>query len=335
MPICHPNPAKRRFLLLGVLCLLAARAAPAKSRPQEENLVKYHSSPRVRVIPDLVYARYGQQRLSLDLYLPLGPAEARPGVVVVRGGGWMVGDRKRFAHVALALADRGVVAASIEYRTADQALFPAAIQDVKAATRWLRANAAQYGIDPEAIGTMGGSSGAYMALLAGLTAGRAEFEGTGGNPTTPSKVQAVVAMAVPADLLALTPENKLTVGRFLGSMPEQNLEAWRRASPIRHTRPDGPPVLLLHGERDDSVPSSQSTNFAEEYRRAGATAEVHILKDAPHAFWNYLPWFNDAMDRAAAFFFSRTTGNTPKIMTASLTASAQPPPRPSSPTSPC
>src|SRR4029434_2639970 len=89
------------------------------------------------------------------------------------------------------------------------------------------------------------ASGPHMALLAALTAGMAEFEGTGGNPTTPSNVQAAVAMAVPADLLALTPENKVTVGKFLGSIPEQNAEAWRRASPISHARPDGPPVLLL------------------------------------------------------------------------------------------
>jgi arylsulfatase A len=304
MPMWHANLSKRRFLLWGVLCLLAGYAAPARSRPQEKSLVKYHSSFKVRVISGLVYATYGQQRLSLDLYLPLGPAQDRPGVVVVRGGGWLVGDRKRFAHVASALADRGVVAASIEYRTADKALFPAAIQDVKAAIRWLRAHAAQYGIDPEAIGTIGGSSGAHMALLAALTAGMAEFEGTGGNPATPSNVQAAVAMAVPADLLALTPENKLTVGKFLGSIPEQNAEAWRRASPISHARPDGPPVLLLHGADDDSVPTSQSTSFAEQYRRAGATAEVHILSHAPHAFWNYLPCFNDAMDRAAAFFLA-------------------------------
>jgi arylsulfatase A len=256
------------------------------------------------VLPDLAYATYGQQRLFLDLYLPLRPAGDRPAVVVVRGGGWLVGDRKRFAHIASALADRGVVAASIEYRTADQALFPAAIQDVKAAIRWLRAHAAEYAIDPEAIGTIGGSSGAHMALLAALTSGIAEFEGAGGNPNTPSHVQSVVAMAVPANLLALSPENKLAVGRFLGSTPEQDAETWRRASPIAHARPDGPPVLLLHGAGDDSVPSSQSTNFAEQYRRAGASAEVHILNGAPHAFWNYLPWFRDAMDRAAAFFLA-------------------------------
>lgn len=286
---------------LGVAFLLVSTLATAKRQLQEKDFVQYRSSPKVRVIPNLVYAKYGEQKLLLDLYLPIAAERNRPGVVVVRGGGWLVGDRKRFAHIASGLAERGVAAVCIEYRTADKALFPAAIQDVKAAVRWLRANALRYGIDPEAIGTVGGSSGAHMALLAALTAGTAEFEGSGGNSNTSSKVQGVVAMGVPADLLALSPDNKLTVGKFLGSTPEQDAEKWRLASPINHISADGPPVLLLHGANDDSVPTSQSTEFASRYRAAGASAEIYILEGAPHAFWNYYPWFNDAMDRAARF----------------------------------
>lgn len=254
------------------------------------------------MISKLAYARYGSRQLFLDLYLPVSPEQNRPGAIVVRGGGWLVGDRKGFAHVASALAERGVAAACIEYRTADQDAFPAAIQDVKAAVRWMRANAARYGIDPEAVGTIGGSSGAHMALLVGLTQGIAEFEGKGGNADTSSAVQGVVAMAVPADLLTLTDNNKRAVEKFLHAMPEQDNEKWRWASPVNHIRRDGPPVLLIHGADDDSVPLSQSIDFAHRYRQAGASAEVHILDGAPHAFWNYYPWFNDAMERAANFF---------------------------------
>jgi len=214
----------------------------------------------------------------------------------------MVNDRKRFAHVASALAERGVAAACIEYRMADEAAFPGAIQDVKAAVRWMRANATKYGIDPEMIGTLGGSSGAHMALLAGLTPGIADLEGNGGNADTSSRVQAVVAMATPTDLLGLSANNKLTVGAFLHATPEEDIEKWRWASPINHISPAGPPVLLLHGANDDSVSTSQSTEFAKRYRESGARVEVQILADAPHAFWNYLPWFTDAVERAARFF---------------------------------
>src|SRR5215475_2778654 len=144
-------------MLSKIILALAASlvfAANSYEQPRQKNFVKYHVSPKVRVVSKLLYAQYGRRRLFLDLYLPLPAAQNRPGVIVVRGGGWLVGDRKRFAHVASALAERGVAAACIEYRTADKAPFPAAIQDVKAAIRWMRANAKQYGIDPEAVGAM-------------------------------------------------------------------------------------------------------------------------------------------------------------------------------------
>jgi acetyl esterase/lipase len=292
----------------GIVCLLFGNMVMAEGKSHEKNFVKYRKSPTVRVIPKLEYAKYKTQNLFLDLYLPLPLGRDRPGVVVIRGGGWKVGDRKRFAHVASALAERGVAAACIEYRTANKATFPAAIQDVKAAVRWMRANAAKYGIDPQAIGTMGGSSGAYMALLAGLTTGVPEFEGDGGNAGISSEIQAVVAMAVPADLLALSADNKLIVGDFLHTTPEQGNQTWRWASPVNHIRPDGPPVLLLHGADDDSVPPKQSTDFADLYRQAGASAEIHILDGAPHAFWNYHPWFDNAMEFAGDFFLTLKRG---------------------------
>src|ERR1041385_3043518 len=144
MPVLSAKLSKPPFRGFALLCLLAACAARA-GRQEEKDVVTYHPSSQVRVIPDLVYATYGRQRLLLDLYLPLRQAEKFPAVVVVRGGGWLASDRKRFAHVSAALAERGVVAASIEYRTAGEALFPGAIQDVKAAIRWLRAHAARYG----------------------------------------------------------------------------------------------------------------------------------------------------------------------------------------------
>lgn len=274
----------------------------AQGEPSEKNFVEYRPSTLVRVIPDLVYAKYGNRTLLLDLYLPSQPGQGRPGVIVVRGGGWMVNDRKRYAHVASALAEKGVAAACIEYRTAEEAAFPGAIQDVKAAVRWMRASAARYGIDSHAIGALGGSSGAHMALLAGLTAGVAELEGSGGHENVSSLIQAVVAMATPADLLSLNANNKLTVGTFLHVTPEQDEQKWRWASPVNHVTAGGPPVLLLHGTADDSVPPSQSVDFARLYREAGANAEVGLLPGAPHAFWNYRPWFSEAMDRAATFF---------------------------------
>ena len=263
--------------------------------------VRYHPSPKVRVVPAIVFARYGKRALQLDLYLPIDSREAVPGVIVIRGGGWMVNDRKESAHVASALAERGVAAASIEYRTANEAAFPGAVQDVKAAIRWMRANAKLYGISPDVIGTLGGSSGAHMALLAGISNDH-DLEGKGGNNNVSSRVQAVVAMATPTDLLRLDAGGRSVVARFLHASPAQNPKLWARASPINHIKAGGPSVLLMHGTADENVLAEQSSTFAELYRRAGGQAELVLLQKAPHPFWNYTPWFEDTMNRAAAFF---------------------------------
>jgi acetyl esterase/lipase len=293
---------RRLFLAALTYACSALFAADLLASQAEQDFIQYTASPHVSVVPDLVYARYGARSLLLDLYLPMNPAKrVLPGVIVVRGGGWMVNDRKRFAHIASTLAERGLAAASIEYRSAGEAAFPGAVQDVKAAVRWMRANSQTYGIDPEAIGTLGGSSGAHMALLAGLTAGLPEFEGYGGHPDISSDIQGVVAMATPADLLTLSPDNQETVAKFLHATASEDLSKWQWASPINHVTRNGPPVLLLHGANDESVPTSQSMDFARRYREVGARVEVYILPGAPHAFWNYRPWFSDAMDRAANF----------------------------------
>ncbi len=236
---------RRIFLVTLTYGCVGLFAAELLASQAEQDFVQYSASPHVRVVPNLVYARYGERTLLLDLYLPMNlEKRALPGVIVVRGGGWMVNDRKRFAHIASALAERGLAAASIEYRS---------------------------------------------------------FEGKGGNPDTSSSIQGVVAMATPADLLILSPGNQETVAKFLHATASEDRRKWQWASPINHVARNGPPVLLLHGANDESVPTTQSMDFARRYREVGARVELHILPGAPHAFWNYRPWFSDAMDRAANF----------------------------------
>jgi len=277
---------------------LATQATQLSNDPTR---VQYHPSPRVRVVQAIVFARYGKRALRLDLYLPADRKEAVPGVIVIRGGGWMVNDRKESAHVGSALAERGVAAASIEYRIADEAAFPGAVQDVKAAIRWMRANAKLYGISPDVIGTLGGSSGAHMALLAAISNDH-DLEGNGGNNNISSRVQAVVAMATPTDLLRLNTGGRSVVARFLHASPSQNPKLWARASPINHVKAGGPSVLLMHGTADENVLPEQSSTFADLYRSAGGQVELVLLQKAPHPFWNYTPWFEDTVNRAALFF---------------------------------
>ena len=295
-----------RYVIVATIVLATITAGnepPAAQTTQTSNArvrVEYRPSPRVKVVPGIVFARYGNRALRLDLYLPILKQEPVPAVIIIRGGGWMVNDRAESAHVASALADRGVAAASIEYRTADEAPFPGAVQDVKAAVRWMRANAKLYGISPAVIGTLGGSSGGHMALLAGVSDDR-DLEGSGGNNNVSSRVQAVVAMATPSDLTRLGVGGQRFVTQFLHASLAQNPKLWARASPVNHVSAGGPSILLMHGTADESVLPEQSSRFAELYTEAGGRVELVLIPKAPHPFWNYMPWFEDTMNRAAAF----------------------------------
>jgi acetyl esterase/lipase len=299
--VLRMSPNKFRVLSLSlVACVLAA--APIAAQTMEEKRVVYCPSENVRVFYDIEYARYGRKSLTLDLYLPIAHAERIPGVVVVHGGGWAGSDSKQFAHVAAALAERGVAAAAIEYRTASEASFPGAIQDVKAAIRWMRANAERFGIIDRELGILGGSSGAYMALFAGVTDGLPFYEGSGGHPGVSSRVQGVVGMATPTDPRRLGEAGQRVVERFIGKPLSENPAVWALASPVSHVDDLDPMVLLMHSRTDEAVRPEQATEFATLYRGAGSAAEVELIAGAPHAFWNYHPWFAPAMDRVAEFF---------------------------------
>jgi pectinesterase len=164
-------------------------------REAEERATRW-GYPAPRVVHDLIYVGYGERQLKLDVYRPPKSLEAGavPGIIVVRGGAFHQGDKVFFGYIAGALAMEGFVAASIEYRTSDEAKFPAAVQDLKAAVRWMRAHAADYGVNPDAIGAIGGSAGAHLVAMLATSGGVRELEGAGGNPGISSDVQAVVAM---------------------------------------------------------------------------------------------------------------------------------------------
>jgi len=252
----------------------------------------------VMVVRDVVYAEYGARQLKLDVYLPprRGRRPAAPGVLVVRGGGWRTGDKEFFGFIAGQLAKEGFVAASIEYRTVQEAKFPAAEHDVKAAVRWMRSHANTYGVDAKAIGAIGGSAGAHLVALLGTSNGVKELEGDGGNAGVSSQVQAVVAMACVCVIDAQT-------ARALGS--DANAHAIESASPGTYVSRGSAPLLLLHSPTDPLVPFELSVEMEARYRRAGA--HVTLTKvDAPntHGFWLQTPYFPDTIKRSSDFFRS-------------------------------
>lgn len=259
----------------------------------------------VEVVRDLQYASYGDRNLKLDLYRPAErTGAALPAIVVIRGGGWSQGDKEGFGPIAAALAKRGFAAACIEYRASGEATYPAAVEDTKAAVRWVRANANKYGMDPDAIGAIGGSAGAHLATYLGVTAKVSELEGDGGNSGYPSSVSAVVGMATGSDftMRAAGMAEDGPVESFLGVSYADDSGLWTKASPATHVDASSPPLLLMHGENDSVVPTQQSFRLAQAYVEAGVPVELVFIPGAPHAFWNFTQWFDDAMDRSAVFF---------------------------------
>lgn len=255
----------------------------------------------VRVLRDLVYAQYGERRLKLDIYLPpeAGRQGTTPAIIVVRGGGWRSGDKEGFGFIAGQLAKEGLIAASIEYRTSAEAKFPAAVHDVKAAVRWMRANASAYGVNPLAIGAIGGSAGAHLVAMLATSHGVKNLEGAGGNATTSSQVQAVVAMACVSNMNL----KDAAVTEFIGAPLEAHAAEVRTASPLTYVSNRSAPLLLLHSRTDPLVPFAQSVEIDALYRRVGA---LSVLKDvdAPqsHAFWNDARYFPETMSEAVEFF---------------------------------
>jgi arylsulfatase A len=147
----------------------------------------------------LTYARYGARELQLDLHRPAARSAPLPAIVCFHGGGWSKGERGNLTLLAQALAARGFVVVTISYRLSGEAKFPAALHDAKAAVRWLRAQAATYGIDPAAIGVTGLTAGGHLAALLATSGGVAALEGEGGHAVHSSAVQAAVAMGAQTD----------------------------------------------------------------------------------------------------------------------------------------
>jgi acetyl esterase/lipase len=185
------------------------------------------------------------------------------------------------------LAQRGFVAATVTYRLAPKHQFPAAVYDVKAAVRWLRANAAKYQIDPARIGVTGDSAGGHLAQFLGVTSAIRDFEGTGGNAGQSSAVRCVVNRYGPSDLTksyGKSVDAAEVLPLFLGGNLETARPAHVRASPLNWATPDAAPTLLLHGTEDKYVAYEQATWMRDRLQACGVEVELVTLEAAGHGF---------------------------------------------------
>ncbi len=237
----------------------------------------------VTEVHDVVYRTVAGLSLALDIYLPdsSGP---HPAILFVHGGAWHTGDKRRLAPLVRFFAERGYVGFSVNYRLAPAYRYPAALEDLRCAVKWIRAHAADYGVDPNRIAAVGTSAGAHLvALLATAT----ETLAPCGNPGISSRVRAVIALFGPMDLLsAVGTPAEVAVEDFLGASVREDPDLWREASPITWVSADDPPFLLIHGRDDRVVPYEESVRMADALRRAGVEVRLVLIPGAGHGFIN-------------------------------------------------
>ena len=278
----------RRLLLslAGAVCFMSHLSA------QEFTASAVASGPprEPRELHDLAYVTNGDPNQRLDLVLP-APSGARtagtPLIVWIHGGGWEQGSYHQ--NPARAMAARGYAVASIGYRLSSQAKYPAQIEDCKAAVRWLRAHAAEYGIDPARIGVWGASAGGHLAALLGTTAKEKQFD-VGENLGQSSAVRCVIDSFGPADffhwgdppLPASYDTPNTALARLLGGRLADHEELARLASPVTFVDKDSAPFLIMHGEKDPLVPVQQSVVLDAALRKAGVDSTLVLVPGGGH-----------------------------------------------------
>lgn len=236
------------------------------------------------VTADIVYTTVEGRELKLDLAQPADRSAPRPAIVAIHGGAWRAGDKSDLRNLLVEFAEAGYVAISPEYRFCPEHTFPAQIHDVKAAVRWLRANADTYGVDPDRLGAVGFSAGGHLALLLGLTDVGDDLEGAVAEDAPASNVQAVVNFFGPTDLLAddLPMISIPLRNDFIGGTPEEKPEATAAASPISHVSKGDAPILVFQGTADPLIPTSQAITLASAMAEAGVPGRVELIIGAGH-----------------------------------------------------
>ena len=237
---------------------------------------------------DITYSYVGA-RLQMDVVRPRNGIGPFPAVVMIHGGGFRAGTRQGYLPLAFQLAQKGYVAATVSYRLSPMAQFPAHVQDVKAAVRFVRANAHRFQIDPDRIGAVGGSAGGHLVLFLGLTADVDEFEGSGSHLDVSSAVQAVVNFYGPTDFTESYGPGKSVdaadvLPLFLGGDLDHARASHIKASPLNWVTPNAAPTLTIHGTEDDYVAHEQAEWLTERLEAAGVENKLLTLQGAGHGF---------------------------------------------------
>ena len=277
-----------RILIVILIALVTLSSCSRK----EKKSVQSDKPEETTIYRDIPYVTNGHERQKLDLYLPQSENKL-PVIIWVHGGAWLAGSKNDF--VPLDYLSDGYAIASINYRLSQHAVFPAQIEDCKAAVRWLRANAKKYNLDPARFAAWGASAGGHLVALLGTTGDVKDFD-TGQNLNESSAVRAVVDYFGPTDFLQMkahsvpggmphgTPDSPES--RLVGGPIQEKKELVKKANPITYVTSNDAPFLIVHGDADPLVPHHQSEILASALEKAGVPVTFYTVKGGGHGIFN-------------------------------------------------
>ncbi len=285
--------------MLAALSLLLVSPADRAFAQAEQPLVRVASG--YRIVADLTYLRAGGQDLKVDLYLPRVSSSPNPTLVYFHSGGWTNGSKDSSALVFLPYLEMNWAVVNVQYRLADVAHAPAAVEDARCALRWIYRNAEQYQFDLNRIVVTGNSAGGHLALTTGMLPESAGLDrqcpgdrrrawDTGTTSTEELAVAAIINWYGITDVVDLIdrapgPSGNFTVA-WLGSASNRE-EIARRVSPITYVRPGLPPILSVHGDADPTTPYAHATRLHEALQAAGVPNELVTVPGGGHGGFSY------------------------------------------------
>ncbi|MFD2934237.1 alpha/beta hydrolase fold domain-containing protein [Spirosoma flavum] len=298
---------RRKSIASGLVWLLLLSASFGASA-QNTNPVQAIFPPGTRMIQNVAYAGDTLKKHLLDIYLPAKSGPTTPLIVWVHGGAWMLNDKyadmSYMKNTIRSILDKGYALASIDYRYSTTAPFPAQIQDCNQALTFLYRNAEKYNYDKSRIALIGFSAGGHLASLLALSNNNTVPDFYVDRQPAPFRIKAVIDFYGPADLLAMMPQSgslsdsiSNPESRLLGATPLHRPDLAKRASPVTYVDKNDPPFLIIHGQKDESVPPAQSILLSSWLTLAHVKNKVIIVPDAPH----YGVLFDSDVNRQAIF----------------------------------
>lgn len=298
------------FVIAAQIACAHQSTSSAQNKPAL-NTAEFHVTKVIKVKEEaeVIYGMAGNTKLTLDAYTPDDPTVKHPAILLIHGGGWSGGDKRFYAPMGRALAAKGYVAFSINYRLLTQAAnkYPAQLDDSQRAVRWVRAHANSYNIDPARIGALGDSAGGYLVAMLGTRDTRDNSDAA--LASFSSRIQCGIDFYGPTDFTGplteatANPIGAAIVANFLGKKAGEAVDLYKESSPVTYVDKNSAPFLIIHGTTDPLVPVSQSEHLYEALHTAGIPATLLLVYKQGHGFLN--PGMPTSFGAVTEEFFAR------------------------------